>query len=64
MLFSSFIFLGVLLIFTLWPRTKVSFDKRFNVKDIGGDVEEYLRLTENKDKYLHTWAKKKIFWYS
>jgi len=62
MLFSSFIFLGGLLIFTLWPRTKVSFDKKFNVKDMGVDVEEYLRLTENKDKYLHPWAKKKIFW--
>ena len=63
MLLSSLILIGIFVILVVFPRKRMAFDKAFNINDIGDDVEKYLRLTEDNDKYLHSWAKKKIIWY-
>mgnify|MGYP001162683831 FL=1 len=63
MLFNILILVGIIIIFALWPKTKVSFGTSFEANHIGEDIEEYLRLNEGKDKYLHPWAKKTIIWH-
>ena len=63
MLLVIFILTGIGLILLVMPRKRIRLEKVFNVNDIGADVEEYLKLIEGKDKYLHSWAKKKIVWY-
>ena len=49
MLFNILILVGILIIFALWPKSKVSFDTSFEANHIGEDVEEYLRLNEGAE---------------
>ena len=64
MLFNIFILVCTFLVMTFWPSKGVQFNQKFNANDLGHDLEEYLRLSEDKEKYLRSWARKKIIWHN
>ena len=64
MLFNIFILVSIFLVIAFWPSKRVQFNRQFNANDIGRDLEEYLRLSEDREKYLKSWARKKIIWYN
>ena len=61
MLFNIFILVSIFLVVVFWPSKRVQFNRQFNANDIGHDLEEYLRLSEDKEKYLRSWARKKNY---
>ena len=52
MLFNIFILVSIFLVIAFWPSKRVQFNRQFNANDIGRDLEEYLRLSEDREKYI------------
>ena len=50
------------ILFLILTRKNIIFNTYFNKDILGNDVEKYICLSENKNKNILPWAKKRIFW--
>ena len=51
-----------ILLFLILTRKKNNFDIFFKTEILGNDVEKYINSSENKNKDILPWAKKRIYW--
>ena len=51
-----------ILLFLILTRKKNNFDICFKTEILGNDVEKYINSSENKNKDILPWAKKRIYW--
>ena len=49
-------------LFLILTRKKNNSDISFKTEILGNDVEKYINLSENKNKDILPWAKKRICW--
>ena len=58
-LLALFFVVLFVLLFLLLTRKKNNFDIYFKTEILGNNVEKYINLSENKNKDILPWAKKK-----